>query len=268
MRSFRMATGQEATTNEDASFSVQVIGYREPFTTPVTSSSAIGCFAFYFHQAAWVGTRTGERLLPADSVIIIAPGEPLSHRAQRGTLLRSWIRSAGPAVASTIAAAGLQTREPYPLGAGSDAISVLLALHRACIHPRGCSNAHQLALFSTWCQTVARDATPLRNDHGGIDTVRRHLEATYLATQRLDDLAQRAGCSRAQLCRRFRAAFGCAPLQYVIRLRLEAAREALLTTDRDIADIAETGGFGDRYHFSKLFRAHYGSGPATYRRAR
>lgn len=54
----------------------------------------------------------------------------------------------------------------------------------------------------------------------------------------------------------------------VIRVRrLARAREELTDTDRPISVIAHRWGFSDSSHFSRSFKAHYGSSPTDYRDA-
>ncbi len=181
-------------------------------------------------------------------------------------LARSWIRCAGAKVADMVNAAGLQSRTPYVLATDSDVQSALLALHRACTHPRQPSQGLVESLFRTWLYSVARDVGRSNSVHTGVEAVRRHLDIGHLQPQRLDQLAALAGCSRAQLCRRFRRLVGMSPIQYVLQLRLETARELMLSTERDIESIAQDCGFSDRYHLSRAFSARYGMGPATCRR--
>jgi AraC family transcriptional regulator, positive regulator of tynA and feaB len=52
----------------------------------------------------------------------------------------------------------------------------------------------------------------------------------------------------------------------VIRVRrLARARDELTKTDRPISAIAHRWGFSDTSHFSRTFKAHYGSSPSDYR---
>jgi AraC family transcriptional activator of tynA and feaB len=54
----------------------------------------------------------------------------------------------------------------------------------------------------------------------------------------------------------------------VVRLRrLARAREDLTDNDRPISDIAHRWGFSDTSHFSRTFKAHYGSSPTDFRDA-
>ena len=263
---FRMVVGDPAAGTGDDGFSLQVIAHRQSFPDAVTSTAAIGWFLFVFHQPVIARCGDGERLLPADSLLVVAEGEPLAHRpASSAGLLRSWVRCRGDRVAAAMRAAGLRSQSPVQ-GTGEEVLAGLFALHHACTHPRPPTADHLFALLQAWLCAVARDALPLASAPRGSDIVRRYLETHWAEPQRLDDLAALAGCSRAQLCRRFRAAVGCSPIQYLLRLRLEHARELLHTTRLDLCTIAERCGFSDRYHLSKSYALRYGLGPAGCRR--
>ena len=55
------------------------------------------------------------------------------------------------------------------------------------------------------------------------------------------------------------------PMQYVLRVRINAASEALTTSDRTIAEIAVACGFYDQSYFTKQFRRQFGHTPTAYR---
>ena len=80
-------------------------------------------------------------------------------------------------------------------------------------------------------------------------------------------LARHAHMSARTFARRFRAATGTTPLQWVLRQRILLAQRMLETTDRGIEQIADACGFGSpatlRAHFNRIV----GTSPLAYRRA-
>lgn len=84
----------------------------------------------------------------------------------------------------------------------------------------------------------------------------------------LESMAQRAHCSSRTLLRRFRAELGMTPNQYLQRLRLEAAREALADPARSLESIANAVGYADRASFARLFKQVCGESPGAYRQRR
>jgi len=79
-------------------------------------------------------------------------------------------------------------------------------------------------------------------------------------------LAGELGVSRATLFRDFRSVFGRTPGEYLRQARLDAAANALRTSDRPVADIAADCGFYDQSHFDRCFRSYRGISPSAYRR--
>lgn len=82
----------------------------------------------------------------------------------------------------------------------------------------------------------------------------------------LDDLAREVGMSKFHLSRRFKAATGLSPMQFVNRLRIEQAKGELLHTDQPIEAIAEATGFCDAGHLSRRFRQIFGENPGAFRK--
>jgi AraC-like DNA-binding protein len=72
----------------------------------------------------------------------------------------------------------------------------------------------------------------------------------------LSDLAAAAGMSRFHLVRRYRAETGHTPMEDARRLRVQHARNLILTTDLPLKDIAPRSGLGDAYRLSHLFRRY------------
>jgi AraC family transcriptional regulator len=81
----------------------------------------------------------------------------------------------------------------------------------------------------------------------------------------LADIAAAACISRFHFARMFRARTGYSPMAYVMRLRLERAREMLAREDHCIADTAAALGFYDQSHFTRSFRRAHGVPPHVFR---
>ncbi|MFF8599977.1 helix-turn-helix domain-containing protein [Streptomyces sp. NPDC015232] len=92
-----------------------------------------------------------------------------------------------------------------------------------------------------------------------------YVHANLAARIGLDELAAVAGVSTSHFTRAFRASVGESPHQYVMRLRLEHARRALLATNRSIAEIALEHGFADQSHLTRMMRRHTGITPGLLR---
>lgn len=95
-----------------------------------------------------------------------------------------------------------------------------------------------------------------------------HIESNLGRSLKSGDLAALIRLSPAYFSRTFRNTFGCAPLEYVTRRRMERAQGLMLSTDLPLAQIALECGLADQAHFSRLFRKAVGECPRAWRRAR
>ncbi len=77
----------------------------------------------------------------------------------------------------------------------------------------------------------------------------------------MDDLAEAAGCSRRHLERLFRDATGQTPGDFYRSMRLDHGRNLLSTTNVTLQEIAMACGFASVSHFSKSFKARFGTAP-------
>ncbi|NLU64005.1 AraC family transcriptional regulator [Rhodococcus sp. HNM0563] len=80
----------------------------------------------------------------------------------------------------------------------------------------------------------------------------------------LSDVAAEANISVRQIQKLFSDA-GTTPRAWLYRTRLERARRYLLTTAFTVAEVSIASGFRDVSHFSRTFRAAYGTSPGRYR---
>ncbi|WP_042462337.1 response regulator transcription factor [Neobacillus dielmonensis] len=66
-------------------------------------------------------------------------------------------------------------------------------------------------------------------------------------------------------CECFKSQTGETVLDFVTRLRLEKAKELLVSTDLKIYDIAQQVGYSDTKYFSKLFKTYFGEVPSKFK---
>lgn len=81
-------------------------------------------------------------------------------------------------------------------------------------------------------------------------------------------LAAQAGMSVEAFIRWFKAAAGRTPAAFVAERRIREACRRLTFSDETIEQVAETLGFANRHHFSRVFKHYAGCGPAQFRRGK
>jgi AraC family L-rhamnose operon regulatory protein RhaS len=116
-----------------------------------------------------------------------------------------------------------------------------------------------------------RQAAPETASHhaGAEDAIQQAIavmEKEYAGELYLDQIAHRVYLSPGHFADLFRKATGVAPWDYLIRIRLEAAKRLLASTARSVTEIALEVGFGDASHFTKSFRAREGMTPSAWRK--
>ena len=81
----------------------------------------------------------------------------------------------------------------------------------------------------------------------------------------LDELCKRFNCDKFNLLRQFKQYTGLSPINYLITLRIQTAKELMITTDLPLVQIALESGFYDQSHFSNCFVKLVGTTPKAYR---
>jgi AraC family transcriptional regulator len=94
-----------------------------------------------------------------------------------------------------------------------------------------------------------------------------YMRDNFAAPLTVEDVAQAAHLSPYHFSRLFKDATGFAPHQYLIKIRIERAKELLLNrTNGSLAQLASEVGFFDQAHFTRHFKRIEGVTPAVVRR--
>lgn len=106
-----------------------------------------------------------------------------------------------------------------------------------------------------------------RFDHGdaAVLRVQQHIHARYADALAVGALAGLAGLTERTFLRRFSAATGFRPVEYLQQVRIARAREMLELTRQPVDQIAWQVGYTDPAAFRKIFRRATGLTPNEYR---
>ncbi len=100
-----------------------------------------------------------------------------------------------------------------------------------------------------------------------VNRIINYLNENYNHKISLEKIAHNMYLSPVYISKIFKEETGESPINYLIKIRLEKAKEILQTNDAgSIKDIASQVGYDDVYHFSKLFKKYYGISPLYYRK--
>lgn len=81
----------------------------------------------------------------------------------------------------------------------------------------------------------------------------------------LDDLARECGLSVSHFSRAFRLSTGLAPHRWLMRRRVEIAKDLMLAETMPLAQVAVACGFADQSHFTRTFADLIGLTPSRWR---
>ena len=98
-----------------------------------------------------------------------------------------------------------------------------------------------------------------------LSLARDWIHANYASPLPLDKMAETALLNSQHFLRMFRDCYGITPHQYVIDVRLTAARHLLLETKEPVSAICRSTGFESLSSFSGLFRHRFGDSPKAFR---
>lgn len=93
-----------------------------------------------------------------------------------------------------------------------------------------------------------------------------HIDEHYLRLRNLEQIADELNTRPSHVCRVFRQFGQPRPFQYLTRKKLNRAVELLVGERLSIQAAALAVGYEDPYHFSRLFKQHFGRSPAHFLR--
>lgn len=96
-----------------------------------------------------------------------------------------------------------------------------------------------------------------------VEQIINYFEDHYSEKISLDRIAANMYLSTFYISKIFKSETGTTPIRYLINIRLEKAKELLENGwTGSIQEIAQQVGYDDAYHFSKLFKKHFGLSPS------
>ncbi|MFT6301250.1 MAG: transcriptional regulator GlxA family with amidase domain [Granulosicoccus sp.] len=107
---------------------------------------------------------------------------------------------------------------------------------------------------------------PMESADGLISDCQAWIADNYAADKPVERMVDHSGLNVRTFSRRFRAATGFAPIEYVQALRIEEAKQKLGYDTLSIDEVAESVGYDDPASFRRIFKRNVGQSPAVYRK--
>lgn len=139
---------------------------------------------------------------------------------------------------------------------GSDFLNQLLVLELFVLISR--------ALKMEWESSI-RDKTPKLKEL--IEIAVKYIHNNFERDISLGDVAKYVFLSPSYFTRAFKDEVGLSPINYLLKLRVERAKELLEDTDHKISDIALSVGFSNQQRFNEIFKKYSRMTPLQYRKS-
>lgn len=116
----------------------------------------------------------------------------------------------------------------------------------------------QLPYSSMTCSTQHGDAI--------VGDCQAWIDKNYKCSNPVSEMTGRSGLNPRTFARRFRAATGYQPIEYVQGIRIEAAKQMLESAATSVETISSSVGYDDPASFRRVFKRKVGLTPARYRK--
>jgi AraC family transcriptional regulator len=195
----------------------------------------------------WVGTGHQERLLLRISDAALSA----ARQGRTAIELGHWCKMADVRLAALLKAVNAERIAGFPSG-------------------RLFLDSIEQAIAATLVDAFAGQRRSVRPVRGGLGPARLRV-ITELVRAKLEDeltlveMAQSVDLSSAHFARMFRKSTGEPPHQFVLRNRIERAKEMLRSPEARVLDVAVACGFKTQQHFARIFRQMCGASPTQYR---
>ena len=109
-----------------------------------------------------------------------------------------------------------------------------------------------------------RESIATEKHHQIAPAIQYILEHYSSQPMRIDELAAMCNITPEYFRILFHKLYGTSPVKYINQLRIERAKELILSDSYTVADVAELSGFPDISYFSKTFKKATGVAPSEY----
>ena len=101
--------------------------------------------------------------------------------------------------------------------------------------------------------------------HELLNVAKEYIDNNYDKGLTLTQVAKYIYLSDSYFAHSFKDKFGISPKSYILKVRIEAAKEYLENTDIKVADVAKMVGFSSQQRFNDIFRKHENITPLSFR---
>lgn len=217
------------------------------------------------------------KIMVTSQAALIKPRTPLSLIPDPGMALTLyWARFTGFGAESILNVCHLPNSTPVNTRAYENAINEFMIMIKESVHTEYCFRISAAARLTTiivaLCGNRFDKTAPAKTEKAdsssengskialSLDFIHDH----YSGDISLEMLSDLAGLSVSRYRTIFKERMGSAPLDYIIRLRINKAKELIIDGNMSLREVAESVGYDDPLYFSRLFKKRTGIKPSDY----
>lgn len=215
--------------------------------------------------------KNGKKVIDKGNMVLYRPGEPqiyTYHAADKVEVY--WVHFTGSQVEEFLSHYNLpKNRNVFFIGASPDyqwlynQMISELQLHRDNYDELlQLLLRHVLLKINRYMQEQEKGIENIFNE---IELAIHYFNKNYNKSISIDQYAKEHYISTNRFIQNFKTVARVTPQQYIIHLRISAAKECLVSTDKSIKEIAAEVGYNNALYFSRLFKKIVGLSPSDYR---
>lgn len=212
-------------------------------------------------------TLYGEKeiILKEHDMLVMCPGEKIYYKANTPWSIQ-WIGLYGDTVEEYTKKLGISGKNPvFHVSLYNELEIVMDKLYSLAKSTTAAGSLLQISLVYNFFSLLF-ECFDYKDNVDCITTAVKIIDYNFNNDITVEKIAKTLHLTPAHLTRKFRAATGLSPKQYILNKRIEYAKELLANTNSSIFEIANSVGFFDQLYFSRIFKIKEGMSPSEYRK--
>lgn len=220
----------------------------------------------HFHSGAETEINGIKTTIQTPFTMLWEPRHKQTYFSQQTEGLHSWVHFQGTYIRELQAQLKIEVNKSIALS-GNTLVLFLELLHEECNQQSSANTLNYL--FTFLFQKIAKEQNNEYLDSKipeALISVQNYIEQNFTNGIFLENLASIAKCSVPHFCFLYKKHFGCSPVNYVTKLKIEKAKYLLGNINYNVGEISNILGYKDIYQFSRLFKIYTGESPLHYRK--
>lgn len=202
--------------------------------------------------------------LSSHDLFVMFPGEKVHYQALTDWSIR-WIGIYGDSVEPLLLKCGITRKNPIcSVSRFTELSELLTSLLKLSDDPYEASHFKRQSLLYDFFALLMQNANT-NAVNAPIEAAKHIIKFNYSTDLTLTKLADRLNLNPTYFSRLFKEKTGMSPKQYILKIRMDRAKELLSHTQYTVKEISNSVGFPDSLYFSRLFKKYEGQSPLTYR---